>query len=170
MVCRELYDKFTDADPLRPPIPTLNRYYFGDDEPLSMVIGAFDEYGVLSVCVFVIFSKHDRSISIRYVMKHPFADKSMVVGVLEFVANMSRNSNYCKMYISYFNNRAAAWERLLRNSEIFNRYTAVVEEVIPASRKSSFTRYWTEMQGCKISLEPMTIKMYSLKQEFRPIL
>jgi len=163
--CIELLDKISDS---RLTAEELSNYYFDDNEDLFKIFGAFDEFGVLHSCVFVIFSNNDRSYYIKYVVKQLFSKLEYIVNILDFVFDYAESINYFKLYVSYVGNSFRAWERLvLKKSSRYYRYNIFTEEIIPANKKSSFIKYWIDIQDCKICRYPVIIRIYLLEEKYR---
>jgi hypothetical protein len=153
------------------PKPTplaLTNYYFDDAEALYKVFGAYDEFNVLNACVFTQFSDYDRSWRLVYVAKQSFAPFSAVLDTLETLFTYAEQRNFCRWYTIYFFRHDLSWERILRRKlPMFNRYSIATEDVIAANQRSSFSKYWIEVQQRTIYLDPIILKQYSLLEEYR---
>jgi hypothetical protein len=114
------------------------------------------------------FSGQDRSYIIDYIVKLPSADLGSILGTLNYIIFFAEDSNYYTCYVKYFDRQDIIWERILSNRlPAFDRYTVTTEVTIPKKRRSSFTRYWTEIQKTIMYDKAIRVKMYSLKEQYR---
>lgn len=166
-----LYNKIKPEQTLDysgPTISALQNYYFDDTETLYKVFGAFDTHGILHSCVFAVFSKYDRAWSIRYVVKADFATMVTLLETIDYAISVAEKANYYRFYAVYFGNNAKIWEKLvIRKIKRSTNYQMQTEEIIPENKKSSFEKYWIFFQSTIIYSRSITIREYSLKEEFR---
>lgn len=168
--CKRLLDTVTAEQDLHYSKPSqllINNYYFDNNEPLYKIFGAYDEYGVLNACVFLVFSEYDRSYYVRYVAKQPFSDINVISQTLDFAISYAESNNYHRWYVKYFGNDFNVFEKIFSKSDTMSRYEMSTEEFIPAGKKSSFLKYWIYFQGTIIYKRHITIRQYNLPDKFR---
>lgn len=150
---------YVEPDPLE-----LANYYFDDDEPLYKVYGVFDQ-DILGLCAFVKFSENHRSYYVSYLAKIKSFPMNSLQHLMSHVVSYAEGINFNRLYVKYFNSDHKVWERIYRTH--IQRYSVATEESIPASKKSSFKDYWIVYQDLRIYKEPITIRGYSLKEQYR---
>lgn len=168
--CRNMLDTIhPEADIIypRPSALVLTNYYFDNTESMYKVFGVYDTYGILNACVFTVFYDYDRSWHIRYVIRQPFATLDAIVNTVNFALLYAEQGNYYRWHIKSFSKSHLAYERILRTSNVFTRYNIATEEIIPAYKKSSFSKYWNMFQGNIIYPKPIIIREYSLQNKYR---
>jgi hypothetical protein len=168
--CRVMYDKFL-IDNTIPALLThdiLDTFYFNNEQPLYKIFGGFDEYNVLCTCVFVVFSRYDRSVYVPYAMKYSFASQKTLIETIDFAIKYAIDINFCRIYAAYHDNRYKVWENIIiKKLSMFDRCIAITEEIIPPGRRSSFEKYWYDIQCCKIFQKSITIRAYIITDKFK---
>ena len=149
-----------------PPMLSLENYYFNDSEPQFVAFGAFDDNRVLGVFL-VHFSDFERAWRIRFIIKAPNVEDSVMISLLEYIIRYAEDCRFYKCFAGYFDNDGVIFERYFRRSNLLSRYVSVTEDVIPARTVSSFNKYRAELQEWTIFLKPLTVKMYILDEHFR---
>lgn len=146
----------------------LENYFFDDREECHKVFGTYDEHDIIHSCVFVEFSKQDRSWLIRYTGQQLFASIKTTIQTIEYAISFAEQAKFYRCSVAYFDKHYKEWERLMSNhSASFSKYICNTEEIIPIYKKSSFEKYWNTIQRRTTYPRQLVIREYVLPQQYR---
>jgi hypothetical protein len=146
----------------------LENYFFDDREERHKVFGTYNEHDILHSCVFVEFSNQDRSWTIRYAVQQLFASVKTTIVTIDYAISFAEQAKFYRGSVAYFDKHYKEWERLMStHSDTFSKYICNTEEIIPMYKKSSFEKYWNNIQRRVSYPRQLVIREYVLPQEYR---
>ena len=133
-------------------------------------------YKVFGYCIdkllavqFVRYSVQEREYIIDYCASSSMNSTSIIFELLSYVMTYSENCGFYRFIVRFFNEDDRVWSRFaaIHRFDPINKYAAYTETNIPARKKSSFTKYWTQYQQTVMFPSPCKIKIYMLSEKFR---